>query len=1154
LNVAFSPSSSRRLLQEPDPLFLSWWDEDFLQWESYIIAESNGEYSASVHVYGSPVKVNTEIIMGHVKVFESGKSEFKLPFHLNAHTAKRAIVRIRLSTAIVIAAKSKIKIVMDVKGIQYPYFSVSACNFMEDLQEGQIFTSTVTVSSAMAKQGGIHKRTGDRLVVGDFAEIAVEFFDAFGNAAGLTDPRLSLRSVVDSAGTSESLSNEFFAPNIVHFTRTLAGAYNVHISLIAWIGLSATYFASPSLAFPISSRTGAVIDFSASDSQQLQGSLAIGMPFSVRWAGFIRSSLAQIFTIYAGVCAADERIRLWIDNNLVVDMWQSLSGTASSGIANFDEADRFYDIKVEYRQLDGCARAKLSWSRDASIKPISAEDLGLEELSANNPLSFTFWADAASIFHMKLIGSSLTLGTSCAENSFTIRARDQYGNIAKLSDENMKVRISPSSLLGNSLWHDAPDIGEIHPMCGNPSSEICIVNYKPKASGNFLLSIELKQPNFSGNTDWLAVRGTPLELLILPGPPQSFVVNGISMISAGAMSEFTIFASDCGSSRIDLRKFVSPLSIMASQGESWQRVTSHVKVAGDWALNAQYQVTSSGTLFISVLFYGLHIGASPFAVHCSPGSISGQVSMVTISLSITTAGILQTMWQLFAVHFILNGCVLMLFAVFVGTRIPVAVHLKDRYGNPAQIDSTTVIVGSLCQSSWPCQAHVTAAESGQDPYEGHSLILFWTQSGKFSLAANIQPLTLGLFATYYATENLSQPVSSASVSVLDFSREHGLQPPGSLPSSRPFSVRWSGFFRPYNAQLYTVYAGVSSADDRIRVWIDSSLVVDMWWNLSGTEGSGTVNLAGGIILSNVVVEYKQSVGAMGASLRWYGSIIDSDEESGGQFMYHQVSDSISRAFDLTVVAGPICVATSSIRGSGLTIATAGQESVFTVVPRDQFYNIAPTKQFDILMSRDNIDKVDIIPSIELPSLEHEVRFVPHRAGTGVSRVSVLQGGGLWATYYDGILFNKPKISIWDKNLDHVWGTSSPGFGLPADYFSVRWSGYLTPPNENHFVAMFGANQSKDVTAASYVTSDCISLRLSALESHKICSSNSSSLIKVMNRIKQRHSISLEYQAFVGDAGCRLALAFSNTNWIPVTFSGLLEGATALMGSPTSLLV
>ncbi len=464
-----------------------------------------------------------------------------------------------------------------------------------------------------------------------------------------------------------------------------------------------------------------------------------------------------------------------------------------------------------------------------------------------------------------------------------------------------------------------------------------------------------------------------------------------------------------------------------------------------------------------------------------------------------------------------------------------------------------MIVGRLCQSGGPCQSHLTAAFSGRDSNEGHNLNIQWTQSGKFNLVVDVQQLQMGLHATYYASETLSQPVSSAPVPFFDFSRELGQQPPGSLPSNHTFSVRWRGYFWPHHALLYTVYAGVSSVDDRIRVWVDSSLVVDMWWSLSGTEGRGTVvNLAG--VLSEIVVEYKQLAGASGASLRWYNTAITSDDELKGPSLYHQISETKSKTFDLTVVAGPICGATSYIRGSGLTMATAGQESIFTLVPRDLFYNLALTMQVEIFISNDKLNQGSIT-SIQLPSLEHEVRFVPYLAGTSLLSVSVLEGGGLWATYYNGIQFDEPWSSVWDNNIDHAWRIASPGFGLPADYFSVRWSGFVTPPDEKHFLSMLGANQSKSMTHVSYITSDCISMQLNSSEIYSTCSNNSPSYLNIMSNIKERYSILLEYQAIVGDAGCQLTLSRSDTSWIPFTVpSDMLMGVTTLMGSPSTLQV
>ena len=44
----------------------------------------------------------------------------------------------------------------------------------------------------------------------------------------------------------------------------------------------------------------------------------------------------------------DERVRLWVDNLLVIDQWTSLAATEASGTILFGLGNEFYDITLEY--------------------------------------------------------------------------------------------------------------------------------------------------------------------------------------------------------------------------------------------------------------------------------------------------------------------------------------------------------------------------------------------------------------------------------------------------------------------------------------------------------------------------------------------------------------------------------------------------------------------------------------------------------------------------------------------------------------------------------------------------------------------------------------------------------------------------------------
>lgn len=52
--------------------------------------------------------------------------------------------------------------------------------------------------------------------------------------------------------------------------------------------------------------------------------------------------------------------------------------------------------------------------------------------------------------------------------------------------------------------------------------------------------------------------------------------------------------------------------------------------------------------------------------------------------------------------------------------------------------------------------------------------------------------------------------------------------------------------------------------------------------------------------------------------------------------------------------------------------------------------------------------------------------------------------GLFARYYASVDFRNPQHETIDPNINFNWGSGSPAVGVPADQFSARWMGFLTP--------------------------------------------------------------------------------------------------------------
>ena len=59
--------------------------------------------------------------------------------------------------------------------------------------------------------------------------------------------------------------------------------------------------------------------------------------------------------------------------------------------------------------------------------------------------------------------------------------------------------------------------------------------------------------------------------------------------------------------------------------------------------------------------------------------------------------------------------------------------------------------------------------------------------------------------------------------------------------------------------------------------------------------------------------------------------------------------------------------------------------------------------------------------------------------------------GVLGEYYDGANFERLVTRRYDATLAFDWGHAPPVPGVPAEYFSVRWTGWLVPPVSGRYV-------------------------------------------------------------------------------------------------------
>ncbi len=89
-------------------------------------------------------------------------------------------------------------------------------------------------------------------------------------------------------------------------------------------------------------------------------------PYTVRWTGQVQPQYPET---YFFVVNSDDGCKLWVNDQLIIDKWQSQGATDQTGSLNLQAGVR-YNIKLEYLQISGTASVHLSWYSYSQSKTI----------------------------------------------------------------------------------------------------------------------------------------------------------------------------------------------------------------------------------------------------------------------------------------------------------------------------------------------------------------------------------------------------------------------------------------------------------------------------------------------------------------------------------------------------------------------------------------------------------------------------------------------------------------------------------------------------------------------------------------------------------------------------------------------------------------
>ncbi|NOT59384.1 MAG: hypothetical protein HOP19_04070, partial [Acidobacteria bacterium] len=155
-------------------------------------------------------------------------------------------------------------------------------------------------------------------------------------------------------------------------------------------GLRGEYFDNMDLTVSKLVRTDATVNFDWGTSAP-DASVAADT-FSARWTGQVQALFTESYTFYT---VSDDGVRLWVNNQLIINNWTDHAPVENSGVITL-QANQRYDIRMEYYENSGDTVARLLWSSASQAKqaipqaylyPVASDAPALVYVSELTPVS-----------------------------------------------------------------------------------------------------------------------------------------------------------------------------------------------------------------------------------------------------------------------------------------------------------------------------------------------------------------------------------------------------------------------------------------------------------------------------------------------------------------------------------------------------------------------------------------------------------------------------------------------------------------------------------------------------------------------------------------------------------------------------------------------
>jgi len=190
-------------------------------------------------------------------------------------------------------------------------------------------------------------------------------------------------------------------------------------------GLQGDYYDNMDFTGPLLRRTDPTVNFDWGNGSP---DPAMGADnFSVRWTGKVQPRFTGTFTFYT---ASDDGVRLWVNNQLLIDNWTDHAPTENAGSIAL-QAGHLYDLKMEFYENGGGAVAQLYWSGPSVAREVIPSAQLYLPSTLNQPPAVGLSSPSAG--STIVAGSTVSLAADAFDPDGSVARVDFYSGAGKLA-------------------------------------------------------------------------------------------------------------------------------------------------------------------------------------------------------------------------------------------------------------------------------------------------------------------------------------------------------------------------------------------------------------------------------------------------------------------------------------------------------------------------------------------------------------------------------------------------------------------------------------------------------------------------------------------------------------------------------------------------